>query len=53
MNFAALKSVISQGLYCLDPYNYVSFRVLHQMANLLGMNTAKDIYEPVEVEDED
>ena len=29
MNFAALKSVISQGLYCLDPYNYVSFRVLH------------------------
>ena len=23
------------------------------MANLLGMNTAKDIYEPVEVEDED
>ena len=35
MDFESLRAAIQQGYECIDPYTYVSFRILHQMANLL------------------
>ena len=35
MDFESLRNAITQGYEAIEPYNYVSFRILHQMANLL------------------
>jgi len=45
MDFESLRSSVQQGYQCLKPYHYVSFRVLHQMANLLQKEKAKGLYE--------
>ena len=35
MDFESLKMAIAPSTNQIDPYNWVSFRILHQMANLL------------------
>lgn len=56
IKFDNLKSVISQGFQCLSPYNFVSFRILSSIANLLTLERSKDEVEPIrqiEIEDDD
>lgn len=38
------------GYLSLEPYNYVSFRVIHQMANLLQLDKPKDYYNPIDLD---
>ena len=52
-HFADLKSCISMGYLSLEPYNFVSFRVIHQMANLLQLDKPKDYYNPVDLDTQD
>lgn len=51
-NFRDMKNIISAGYESLEPYNYVSFRVIHQMANMLQVEKPKIIYDPVELDSE-
>lgn len=46
MDFEALRGAIQQGFRQIEPYNYISFRILHQMANLLQQEYPKGTYEP-------
>ena len=46
MDFESLRNAISQGNDCVDPYNYISFRILHQMANLLQSFAPPGTYDP-------
>ena len=41
-----LKRVVAQGNAALHPYNYVSFRVVNQIANLLQYEKHKDMFAP-------
>ena len=52
-HFVDLKSCISMGYLSLEPYNYVSFRVIHQMANLLQLDKPKDYYNPIDLDSQD
>ena len=51
IKFDNLKSVVSQGFQCLSPYNYVSFRVLSSIANLLSLEKSKEDLEPLKLSD--
>ena len=46
MDFESLRNSITQGFESIEPYNYVSFRILHQMANLLQKPHSEVTYEP-------
>lgn len=45
-----LKRVVAQGNSFLHPYNYMSFRVINQIANLLQYEKQKEMYEPNDTE---
>ena len=47
MDFESLRSAIQQSYQQIEPYNQVSFRVLHQMANLLEQQAPEGSYEPL------
>lgn len=41
-----LKRVVAQGNSFLHPYNYMSFRVVNQIANLLAYEKESSMYDP-------
>ena len=45
MDFESLKAAIQTSTQQIDPYNWVSFRILHQMANLLQNQYPAGTYE--------
>ena len=45
-----LKSVFEFSLDSLKPYNYVSFRVIHQIASYLEYEKHTELYAPHDVE---
>jgi len=47
MDFESLRGAIQQGHMQIEPYNYISFRILHQMANLLQQEWPKGTYDPI------
>ena len=45
-----LKCVVAQGNAAMHPYNYVSFRVINQIANLLQYEKNKEMFSPNDAE---
>jgi len=45
-----LKKVIAQGNASLRPYNYMSFRIVNQIANLLQYEKNKEFFAPNDTE---
>ena len=49
MDFESLRGAIQQGHLQIEPYNYISFRILHQMANLLQQQWPDKTYDPIDL----